>query len=277
MDPRKSQNSEQAGLMTTLSIEERARTIERLIWERDRVAVEELALLFGTSAVTIRQDLTALEVAGRVKRVRGGAVRPDSTDSRAFDFRARQQQQEKEAIAERAAALVQDGDALMLDCGTTAYYLARRLRGRQNLIVFTNGLRVAQALSENPTTTVIMPGGTVHATAQSLVGSFPDTLNGLGRMQRVFFCPWAVSTEQGYLDINAAEADMKRKMIESCDQAVALFDSTRASHFAFIPFAGLADVHMSISDSGIPASLADAIKAAGQEIVIVEPERVIAH
>jgi DeoR/GlpR family transcriptional regulator of sugar metabolism len=272
MDSRKTSNADQDGVMTTLSIEERARTIERLIWEQDRVAVEELVLLFGTSAVTIRQDLTTLEAAGRVKRVRGGAVRPDSADWRAFDFRARQQQEQKEAIADRAAALVRDGDALMLDCGTTTYYLARRLRGRQNLIVFTNGLRIAQALSENPTTTVIMPGGTVHATAQSLVGSFPETLNGLGRMQRVFFGPWAVSAEQGYLDINAGEADMKRKMIESCDQAIALFDSTKASHFAFIPFASLAEVHVSITDSGLPASLADAMKVAGQEIIIVDPD-----
>lgn len=256
--------------MTTPSIEERARTIERLIWESDRVTVDELAQLFGTSTVTVRQDLAALEAAGRVKRVRGGAVRPtDSADSRAFDFRARQQQREKHAIAERAAALVQDGDALMLDCSTTAYHLARRLRGRQNLVVFTNGLRVAQALSENPTTTVLMPGGTVHATAQSLVGHFPDTLNGLGRMQRAFFGPWAVSAEQGYLDINAAEADFKRRMIETCDQAVAIFDSTKSSHFAFIPFAGLAEVTVSITDSGLPDSLAEAMRQAGQEIITV--------
>lgn len=257
--------------MTTPSIEERARTIERLIWERDRVSVEELVQQFGTSAVTIRQDLAALEAAGRVKRVRGGAVRPENGDARAFDFRARQQQKEKEAIAERAAALVQDGDALMLDCGTTTYYLARRLRARQNLIVFTNGLRIAQVLSENPTTTVIMPGGTVHATAQSLVGSFPDTLNGFGRMQRVFFGPWAVSAETGYLDISEAEADMKRKMIDSCDQVIALFDSTRSSHFAFIPFATLSEVNMSITDSGLPTSLADALRAAGQDLIIVDP------
>ena len=57
---------------------------------------------------------------------------------------------------------------------------------------------------------------------------------------------------------------MKRKMIESCDQAIALFDSTKASHFAFIPFANLAEVHVSITDSGLPASLADAMKAAGR-------------
>lgn len=258
--------------MTTPSIEERARTIERLIWERDRVSVEELALQFETSAVTIRQDLAALEAAGRVKRVRGGAVRPQNGDSRAFDFRARQQQKAKEAIAERAADLVRDGDALMLDCSTTAYHLARRLRARQNLIVFTNGLRVAQALSENPSTTVIMPGGTVHATAQSLVGSFPDTLNGPGRMQRVFFGPWAVSAEHGYLDINTAEADMKRKMIESCEQAIAIFDSTRSSHFAFIPYASAGEVQMSITDTGLPDPLADALRAAGQEIIIVKPE-----
>jgi len=258
--------------MTTPSIEERARTIERLIWERDRVSVEELALQFGTSAVTIRQDLAALEAAGRVKRVRGGAVRPDSDDSRAFDFRARQQQREKEAIAEEAAALVEDGDSVMLDCSTTAYHLARRLRARRNLIVFTNGLRVAQALSENPTTTVIMPGGTVHATAQSLVGTFPDTLNGLGRMQRVFFGPWAVSAEHGYLDIDAAEADMKRKMIASCEQAIAIFDSSRSSHFAFIPYAGLNEVHMSITDSALPAPLAEAMRAAGQEIILAKPD-----
>ena len=66
---------------------------------------------------------------------------------------------------------------------------------------------------------------------------------------------------------------MKRKMIESCDQAIALFDSTKASHFAFILFASLAEVHVSITDSGLPASLADAMKAAGQEIIIVDPDR----
>lgn len=249
---------------------ERARTIERLLLERGRVTVDELVTLFGTTPVTVRQDLNTLELDGKLKRVRGGAVRPpDAGDGMAFDFRLRQQLAEKQAIAARAAALVHDGDTLILDCSTTAYHLARRLVTRQNLVVLTNGLRVAQALSENPSTTVIMPGGTVHATAQSLVGGFPDTLS--GRIRRGFFGPWAVSAELGYLDVHAGEAEFKRRMVDACEEVVALFDSSKSSHFAFIPFAALSDVQVSVTDTGLPDQLAEALEAAGQHIIQVDP------
>ncbi|WP_020575250.1 DeoR/GlpR family DNA-binding transcription regulator [Actinopolymorpha alba] len=261
--------------MAIPSMDERARTIERLLLERGRVSVDELARLFGTSPVTVRQDLTTLEADGKLRRVRGGAVRvSNGADGAAFDFRLRQQQDEKRSIAERAAELVSDGDALVLDCSTTTYHLARRLtHARRNLIVVTNGLRIAQVLSENPTITVIMPGGTVHATAQALVGGVPETLSGAGRLSKGFFGPWAVSAELGYLDVHAGEADFKRWMVEACDQLVALFDSSKSSHFAFIPFAQLSDVHVSVTDRGIPDQLTKALRKAGQEILLVDPEQ----
>jgi len=256
----------------TPSMAERTRTIERLLWEQGRVTVDELSALFGVSAVTVRQDLAALEQEGRLTRIRGGAVQADagSSSTSSFDARARDRLAEKRAIAARAAELVRDGDTIILDCSTTAYHLARCWKDRRNLVVITNGLRVAQALGDNPSTTVIMPGGTLHSTAQSLIGGFTDALDTFGTANWGFFSPWAVNPALGYMDINAGEAAFKERLIASCRNTVALFDSSKASDFAFIPVAGFDRVDHSISDSGLASAAIEAIKAAGQQLTLVE-------
>ncbi len=127
--------------------------------------------MFSVSEVTIRSDLSDLARQGLVARVRGG-VRPlqRGHSEVAFDTRLRIEADRKQAVARAAAALVEEGEAVALDSSTTAYYLALELRVKRELVVVTNGLRIAAALADAPGISVLVTGGMLRLPAMSLVG-----------------------------------------------------------------------------------------------------------
>ena len=118
------------------------------------------------STVTIRKDLDVLEHEGRLTRTHGGALlRARDRPEPAFDLRERLQQDEKARIGAAAAALVHDGDSIVMDASTTGLAVARRIRaqgGWSQLTVITNGLRIASELAGSPGITVLMTGGRVR-------------------------------------------------------------------------------------------------------------------
>src|SRR5712692_2008106 len=137
--------------MPGLSQHERIQQLLRMLETRDSVPVSELSESFAFSEVTVRSDLTALAQQGLVARVRGGvrALQQGHSDV-GFDLRLRPEVERKRAIARAAVALIGEGEAVALDASTTAYYLALELRTKRELVVVTNGLLVATALSESP-------------------------------------------------------------------------------------------------------------------------------
>src|SRR5438105_2495094 len=147
------------------------RRVLELLETQEGVHVSELANEFSVSEVTIRQDLSELARQGLVARVRGG-VRPlqRGQSELAFDVRLRLQAGEKRAMARAAAAMVGDGEAVALDSSTSAFYLALELRRKQELVVVTNGLRIAAALADAPGVSVLITGGLLRLPAMSLVG-----------------------------------------------------------------------------------------------------------
>src|SRR5438067_10689841 len=149
---------------------DRMRRVLELLETRDGVHVSELANEFSVSEVTIRQDLSELARQGLVARVRGGVRALQRGQSElAFDVRLRLQADEKRAMARAAAAMVGDGEAVALDSSTTAYYLARELRSRRELVVITNGLLNASTLTDSPGITVLVTGGMLRHPAMSVV------------------------------------------------------------------------------------------------------------
>jgi DeoR/GlpR family transcriptional regulator of sugar metabolism len=255
--------------MPSHSMEERSRMILRLLQERERITVPELTRLFAASEVTIRQDLAQLEAQGKLTRIRGGAIRRSAPQRVGFDMRLEQRVPQKQAIARAAAGLVRDGDAISLDSSTTAYYLALELQSRKDLVVVTSSLRAAAVLSALPDATVLMPGGRVRVTSQSIVGDVGHMFEGRGRLRLGFFGISSV-TEHGFLELGAEEALIKRRLIEVCDTVVAIFDSSKAGRFAPMRFAQLDEVNLTISDTGLPDVVADGLRSAGQEVVLVE-------
>ncbi|MBM9476557.1 DeoR/GlpR transcriptional regulator [Nakamurella flavida] len=222
------------------------------------VTVQDLAVRFGVSAVTIRKDLSALEDRSLVRRVRGGAVSAPAGDEGAFEMRLRYSQDSKQAVAVAAARLVRDGDVIALDSSTSSFYLAQEVLGRRNLVVITNGLRHALLFMEHSSAVVLMPGGVVRRSAGSVVGPIGDVLAGRGRISAGFFGVVGISTTLGLLDVSAEEAQTKKFMAAACDRVYALFDSSKIDGFGFHSFVPPADITGMYTDTGAdPAAVAE--------------------
>lgn len=215
---------------------ERQQEVLRLLEGTGRVSVPDLAERLGVSVVTVRKDLDSLERRRILRRVRGGAVAVRGADEGAFEMRVHYRVAEKQAIARAAAQLVSDGDAIALDCSMTCYHLARELRDRSGLIVVTNGLRAAEALSESDAT-VVMPGGTLRRSSWSLVGDFGAAFEGRGRVARGFFGLRSLSPDLGLLELSAEETEIKRVLVSVCDEVYGLFDLSKVGRFALHAFA----------------------------------------
>lgn len=239
-----------------MTAEDRMRYVCELLESRDGVTVGELAGTFGVSEVTVRSDLAALARRGLIARIRGGARALQRGQSEiAFDLRLRVQEQAKRAVAAAAAALVGDGEAVALDSSTTAYYIATELRAKHELVVVTNGLRIAEALADAPGVSVILPGGVVRNAAMSLVGEFASAVLGSTQIGKGFFGARGISLERGLMDLNPEEVRFKRELAEACEHVVGVFDHTKWERSALLSFAPAERVDTIVTDERAPAEL----------------------
>lgn len=216
-----------------------------------RVVVNDLALEFGVSTVTVRKDLEGLERRSMLRRIRGGAVSVGASDEGAFEMRLRHHRDIKQRIARAVAPVVRHGDVIALDSSTTCYYLARELLDRRDLVVVTNALRLATLLMEQSTSMVLMPGGVLRRSAGSIVGPIGDVLTGRGRINKGFFGAVAISTVHGLMDISAEEAQTKHFLVSACDQVYGVFDSSKVGGFGLHSFASVSEIDTLFTDDGM--------------------------
>jgi DeoR/GlpR family transcriptional regulator of sugar metabolism len=207
-----------------------------------RVMVNDLSVRFGVSAVTIRKDLDTLEQRGLLRRVRGGATVTPVADEGAFNERLRHEANTKREIGRRVAPLVRDGDVIAIDSSTTAYYLARELVDRRDLMVVTCGMRAATLFMDHSNATVVMPGGVLRRASGSMVGAFSNVLKGRGRIATGFFGVATLSTDLGLLELSSEEAATKRSLISACDAVYGLFTSSKINAFGLHAFAEPGDL-----------------------------------
>src|SRR5688500_4104338 len=162
-------------LMVAVTLPEQRRDqLLELVRQKGFASLPELAEALEVSESTVRRDLEQLEESGAAKRTHGG-VFYTGREPRLPHFVDRQTNQwdKKKLIAERAAELVEDGDTLLLDGGTTTYEVAQRLVGR-SLQVVTNSLPVANLFLTSPTTDVVLVGGYVHSRTGVAIGPYAD-------------------------------------------------------------------------------------------------------
>lgn len=230
-----------------------------------RVQVNELAEKFGVSAVTVRKDLDILERRSLLRRIRGGAVSVGNADEGAWAMRVRHSVEAKQAIARAVAPLVGNGDVIALDSSTTAYHLARELLDRRNLVVITNGLRTAQLLMQESTAMVLLPGGVLRRSAESLVGPIGDLLTGRGRIDKGFFGLVGLSPSLGLLEATVDEAHTKSFIASVCNEVYGLFDSSKATRFALHSFVPAERVTALYTDGDIDPGFAAEWRECGVE------------
>jgi DeoR/GlpR family transcriptional regulator of sugar metabolism len=257
-----------------LTATQRMQRIVELLETRDGIHVSELADEFSVSEVTVRHDLSELARQGLVARVRGG-VRPleRGHSELAFDVRLRLQADAKRAIARAAAAMVDDGEAVALDSSTTAYFLARELRGRRELVVVTNGLLVAGALTDSPGITVLLTGGMLRHPAMSVVGDIAAHVLRATRIDKGFFGARGLSLDRGLMDLNPEEVRIKQELAAACTQVIGILDSTKWHRTALLPFVAADHVHAIVTDSEAPSDRVQAWRRRGVEVVTERPRR----
>src|SRR4051812_49113097 len=248
------------------------RQVLQLLETRDSVHVAELAKTFSVSEVTIRSDLTTLAKQGLVARVRGGVRALQRGGSEVgFDLRLRLEVERKRAIARAAAAMVGEGEAVALDASTTAYYLALELRAKRELVVVTNGLLVATALADAPGITVLVTGGTLRLSAMSLVGDLGTDVLRTTRINKGFLGARGLSLERGLMDLNPDEVRIKQEMADACEEVYGIFDGTKWHRSALLAFVPPNELTGIVTDSSAPVEEVEAWRAAGVEVIAVDP------
>jgi ribose transport system substrate-binding protein len=245
--------------MTTF---ERRQRILAYLRERPGIKVTELAKLLDVSEGTIRNDLRALEKAGELTRVRGGAVVRDGRDfiSPAFGARAEVNATAKKRIARWAAGMVEDGDSVLLDSSSTVFHIAPFLLERSNLTIVTNGIEVAYALADNSSHTIILIGGVLRPDRALTVGYLGEKLLQNLHIKTAFVSCSGFSVETGLTQVDIQEAQLKSRMIESAERVVALIDSTKFGKVDLTPFASVEQVSHILTDSDLAPRYIDDIR-----------------
>jgi DeoR family transcriptional regulator of aga operon len=266
--------SVEADDLRNLSQSERMLHVLRLLETHDYVRVAELSKAFAVSEVTVRSDLTELARQGLAARIRGGVRALQQGQSEVgFDLRLRLEVERKRAIARAAAAMVDEGEAVALDASTTAYYLALELRSKRELVVVTNGLLVATALADAPGITVLVTGGMLRLSAMSLVGDLGADVLRTTRINKGFLGARGLSISRGLMDLNPDEVSIKQEMADACEQVYGIFDGTKWHRSALLAFVRVEDLTGIVTDSSAPAAEVEEWRAAGVQVVIVDPGR----
>jgi DeoR/GlpR family transcriptional regulator of sugar metabolism len=187
----------------------------------------------------------------------------------ALAMRRQQQVQEKTRIGVAGAAMVANGDAIVLDSSSTTLAIAQNLKDHRHLTIVTNSLAVAQEMLDAPGVTVVMSGGRVRRDMASLVGT--DGLDMLRKfnIQKGFFGAHGLTLEDGLTDVSTDEADVKRHLITMCRQVIAVMDSTKWGQVGIVSFAPLDQINTVITDSHAPAGLVDQVRALSLNVVLV--------
>ncbi|MEW1548038.1 DeoR/GlpR family DNA-binding transcription regulator [Streptomyces tsukubensis] len=207
---------------------ERRQLILEMVRANGAVSLRELARVVQTSEVTVRRDVRALEAEGLLDRRHGGAVLPGGfTRESGFPQKSLSATAEKTAIADLAASMVGEGEAIVVGAGTTTQELARRLARVPGLTVVTNSLLVAQSLAHANRVEVVMTGGTLRGSNYALVGSGAEqSLQGL-RVSRAFLSGSGLTAERGLSTSNMLSASVDRALVQAAAEVVVLADHSK--------------------------------------------------
>jgi DeoR/GlpR family transcriptional regulator of sugar metabolism len=257
-----------------LTTYERRQSLLDILRKQPGLRVPELALALNVSEGTVRNDLNALEQEALLIRVHGGAVlnQQGQFQNNSFLRRFQQNAAAKLMIAREAAVLVNDGDSILLDASSTALYFAKALSARRRLRVITNGFEVARELAHDSTNTVILIGGVVNNESSSVTGLLSEHIIEELHIQKAFLSCSGFSLERGMTEVHLAEAQLKRKVIESSQQLFALVDSTKFGKEDLTSFARPEKINRLFTDAQVSSAWAERLKQAGVAFTICEEE-----
>lgn len=249
-----------------MNFQNRKRIILQTLEQAGTADVHELALLLQTSDMTVRRDLVELATQGLLYRTRGGAMRPDLAQNPVrFENKVAQRAEQKMAIARLAAATIQDGDIIFMDCGSTVFQLCPFMRHKR-IQVITNSLPVVAELIGS-SVTINLVGGEVDAGRQAVHGLMAERHIRLYQATRAFIGVDGLSVENGLSANSEQEAGISLAMAQQAKAVYLLCDSSKLEQTNYVQFAPLSLVQTLVTDQGCPPDLQAAYRAAGLTVL----------
>lgn len=255
---------------TDLFAEERKALILRLVQEERKVTVAELAKRFDVTGATVRTDLRELEQSGLLTRTHGGAIEKTKTGFEP-DSRRREVQnlQAKQRIGQAALALIEDGDTIVLDTGTTTLELARCLNQRKNITVVTNDIVIAQVLEDMASVNVIFMGGLLRKGFHCTIGIHGRAIMEGLTVDKAFMGANGFTVTKGATTPDVQHAETKRLMIAISAKTILLCDRTKLGRVSLAQFLPSNQIEVLVTD-GMVEKERKQIERAGIELIVAK-------
>jgi len=245
-------------------------TIINRLEDKGVVSVSDLVKEFNVSDMTIRRDLDLLESQGLLKRIHGGAV---SQRGRSYEppflLRSSENLEKKQLIGQAAASLVNNGDSITLDVGTTTLEIARNLTAKRDLTVVTPSLPIASELINHLGIRLVLTGGILRPGELSMTGHLAERVFSEIYVDKLFLAAGAVDVVTGISEFNIEDTLVKRAMVKTAKKIILVCDSSKFKQVAFASIMPLSDVHTIVTDIDLDPVLTSQIQAAGIELFLV--------
>jgi DeoR family transcriptional regulator, ulaG and ulaABCDEF operon transcriptional repressor len=254
---------------------ERHRVILGEVSDRPVVTVGQLVELTGASEATIRRDIGALHVQGRLRRVRGGAeaLHPPQTvgiAGRTFSVNEGVNIEQKRVIARAAVDLCEDGESIIINGGTTTFQMVHRLASRR-MQILTNSFPIAEHLLRHSKNTITLPGGAIYREQNIILSPFDNDVT------RNFYARRMFMSARGLSPIGVMEGDplliqAEQKLINQAEELVLLVDSSKFAARSSLILCPLERVHTIITDEGVSTRDAKLVEQSGIRLIVAARE-----
>ncbi|MBB5956760.1 DeoR/GlpR family transcriptional regulator of sugar metabolism [Saccharothrix tamanrassetensis] len=233
-----------------------------------RVGVGALAELVGASEMTVRRDLDVLERDGLLRRVRGAAVSMLTGEETPFAARSRQRLEAKRRIGVAVAELLDDGETVVLDGGSTTLEVARRLTDRR-LTVLPLSLHSADALRTADQVRLVLPGGDIRPGELAFFGPLTEYAFQVMRFDTMVLGSCGLSARNGVSAHDLAEGAVKKAAVDASARVIAAVDSSKFGRTAFGRVCGAQDIDVLVTDEDAPEDEVSRLRDAGVEVRLV--------
>jgi DeoR/GlpR family transcriptional regulator of sugar metabolism len=249
---------------------ERRNVIIEYLEEHESATVEELAKRLDVTPMTIRRDLQYLEDTNVETRTFGGAVlKSRLTTEVPYKDKSISQKKEKDRISEYAAALVQNGQIVLLDAGTTCMEIAKKLKAKNDLTIITTDVMIAAYLSSTSDFKILCTGGYVQNSTGTCIGAKATEFLRDINVDISFIGASSVDIERGMSTPTFEKSEVKLQMIKSTEKSVLVTDSSKFGKRSFSKVCDLNEFDLIITDSNIKNELIEKLKAQEINIKIV--------
>ncbi|MFB3818688.1 MAG: DeoR/GlpR family DNA-binding transcription regulator [Candidatus Methylomirabilales bacterium] len=255
-----------------LALERHARIVS-LVNRQGIVAVSELARRLGASPMTVRRDVAALDAQGLLRRTHGGAVALSAPPDVPLERRKRLELQAKTSIGRLAAGLVQAGETVLLDAGTTALAVARALRGIPDLTVVTSSVQVVAELWARPELRVVVVGGLVRSASGSITGPLAEKALEEIRVDKAFLGTTGITPRWEVSNSDLDLAALQRRVLAVARERYVLADHTKIGRTGLAMVAPLKLFTALLTDSHVPAEMLARLRRHASKVLVAGGEQ----